>query len=285
MMALAASGIHLRNYRPGEHRTSCPHCAALKLRRGDHALAVLLKPDGSQPWLCHRCGWKGGSRAAQGYRKPVEPSPPTQPREGAQEAAMALWQTARRIISGTLGAAYLSARGCALPHPDGDLRWLERHRHPSRHVGPALIALVTHAETGEPMTIHRTWVQEDGTKAPVDKPRLLWPGLPKAGGVVRLWPDPEVALGLCVAEGIETALTAARGFGFAWSCLGAGNLGALPTLDGIEVLTIVADHDPAGIDAARSCASRWAAAGVEVRTWVPPTAGVDLNDLAAAPPC
>ena len=101
------------------------------------------------------------------------------------------------------------------------------------------------------MTVHRTWIRPDGTKAPVDKPRLLWPGLPKLGGVVRLWPDDEVTLGLCVAEGIETALTAARGFGLAWACLDAGNLAALPVLDGIEALTIVADHDPAGIAARR----------------------------------
>ena len=72
--------------------------------------------------------------------------------------------------------------------------------------------------------------------------------------MVRLWPDEEVTSGLCVAEGVETALTAARGFGLAWACLDAANLAALPVLPGVEALTIVADHDEAGIRAADACA-------------------------------
>ena len=29
------------------------------------------------------------------------------------------------------------------------------------------------------MTVHRTWIRPDGTKAPVDQPRSYWFGLPK----------------------------------------------------------------------------------------------------------
>jgi phage/plasmid primase-like uncharacterized protein len=146
------------------------------------------------------------------------------------------------------------------------------------------VALVTDALTGEPLTLHRTWVQPGGTKAPVDKPRLLWPGQPKAGGVVRLWPDAEVAFGLCVAEGIETALTAAIGFQPAWACIDAANLAAFPVLPGIEALTIVADHDTNGVGqrAAEECARRWAEAGVEAMVWANPTPGGDLNDYRRA---
>jgi hypothetical protein len=154
--------------------------------------------------------------------------------------------------------------------------------HPSGYVGPALVALVTDAITVEPLTLHRTWVREDGTKAPINKPRLLWPGLPKAGGVIRLWPDEEVTLGLCVTEGIETALTAAAGFGLAWATIDAGNLETLPVLAGIDALLIVADHDQTGIKAADACARRWAEAGVEVKIWKSPTEGNDLNDFAGA---
>ena len=35
--------------------------------------------------------------------------------------ALALFEEARPLLPGTLAAAYLQARGCALPHPDGDL--------------------------------------------------------------------------------------------------------------------------------------------------------------------
>lgn len=82
------------------------------------------------------------------------------------------------------------------------------------------MALVTDAVTGEPLTLHWTWLKVDGGgKAELETPRLLWPSLPSKGGVIRLWPDEEVTLGLCVAEGIETALSAALGFGLAWSTI------------------------------------------------------------------
>src|SRR5262249_31748694 len=114
------------------------------------------------------------------------------------------------------------------------------------------------------------------------KPRLLWKGLPKAGGLCRLWPDDEITLGLLVGEGIETVLCAARGFPAAWACLDKANLAALPVLGGIECLTIVADHDAdgGGQKAAEACARRWVAAGVEVFLWTAPAEGQDFNDYA-----
>jgi hypothetical protein len=140
--------------------------------------------------------------------------------------------------------------------------------------------LVTNTTTTEPMTLHWTWLTADGSgKAKLDKPRLLKKGYPKKGGVVRLWPDEEVSHGLCVAEGIETALSAANGFTPIWSCIDAGNLGTLPVLDGIDCLTVVADHDPEGLRAADACGRRWLDAGCEVRIWRAPVEGEDFNDF------
>jgi hypothetical protein len=109
---------------------------------------------------------------------------------------------------------------------------------------------------------------------------MLWPGLPKAGGVVRLWPDDAVTYSLCIGEGIETCLTAALGFTPVWSCIDAGNLAAFPVLDGIESLTVAVDHDPAGLAAFNAVASRWLRAGVEVRKWQPDENGSDINSWA-----
>jgi putative DNA primase/helicase len=142
---------------------------------------------------------------------------------------------------------------------------------------------VTDAVTGAPLTLHRTWLRaEGGDKAEIEKPRLLWPGLPKAGGVIRLWPDEAVTHGLCVAEGIETALSAALGFGLAWSTIDAGNLAGLPVLGGVEALTVVADNDAngRGFAAADACARRWLAAGREVRVRPARSVGTDFNDFA-----
>jgi hypothetical protein len=62
-----------------------------------------------------------------------------------------------------------------------------------------------------------------------------------------------------------------------WACIDAGNLAALPVLDGVEHLTIAADNDAAGQAAAQTCATRWAAAGRTVTVTV--QRQNDLNDL------
>jgi putative DNA primase/helicase len=143
------------------------------------------------------------------------------------------------------------------------------------------VALVTDVLTVEPISLHQTWLAPDGSgKASIDRPRLLLKGHRKAGGIIRLVEDAEVTLGLAIAEGLETALTTMRAFRSTWACIDAGNLAAFPVLSGIEALTIVEDHDPAGRAAARACADRWLAAGAEVWIWHAPTEGGDLNDVA-----
>src|SRR5689334_12970621 len=109
--------------------------------------------------------------------------------------------------------------GGTVPRHPGKVSSSARRYHPEVYHPdegrpfPALVALVTDAVTGEPMTVHKTYLAPDGSgKAAVAKPRLLCKGGAKAGGVVRLWPDEAVTTGLLVAEGIETALSAALGF-------------------------------------------------------------------------
>ena len=220
----------------------------------------------------------GASKARARARKP----------ETTIAAAMLeLWRNSRPIEPGTVAASYLAARDCRLPHPGGDLRWHPALEHPCGHVGPVLLALMTHAVTCAPLSLHRTWITATG-KAKVDLPRLYWRGLPQRHGVVRLWPDDAVTLGLLVGEGLETVLTAARGFTPAWACLDAWHLKTLPVLAGLDCLTIVADHDApnpqtgirAGEDAVINCARRWLAAGVEVRIWADRRVGVDFADYA-----
>jgi putative DNA primase/helicase len=204
-----------------------------------------------------------------------------EPAAGFPEVASRLWASRRPVVPGTVAARYLEVRGCALPPTEGDLAWRPDVWHPhEKRPFPALLALVTDAVTGERMTLHQTFLAPDGSgKAPIGMPRLLVKGGEKKGGVVRLWPDEELVYGLCVGEGLETLLSAARGFTPVWACLDAANLGALPVLPGVEALTIVADHDEAGVRGADVCARCWREAGREVRRWMSPTAGDDLNDF------
>jgi hypothetical protein len=161
------------------------------------------------------------------------------------------------------------------------LRCTERLRHPSGHVGPALVALATDAQTCEPMTLHRTWITPHA-KADVYPPRLLLGAHRKAGGVIRLWPDEAVVTGLAIAEGIETALAVADMYVPIWSTIDASNMAAFPVLEGIESILIAADNDAAGLRAAEQCAERWHSAGREVRILKSPIPGQDLNDYARA---
>lgn len=190
-----------------------------------------------------------------------------------------IWQSTGPLTD-SIGAAYLAGRGCALPDSD-DVRFHAGLNHwPTMTTWPALVSRVTDAVTCKPMTLHFTFIAHDGSaKAPVDKPRLLLPKHIKAGGVVRLVDDAEVTTGLGIAEGIETGLSImATGWRPVWAAIDAGNLARFPTLDGIETLTVFADHDPAGIKAARDVADRWIQARREASITLPRKRGTDWND-------
>ena len=285
MTALAKHGIVLRHETLGTHRVPCPQCPP---KKGDTALAVTLNRDGSTVWYCFRCSWKGALRPPREPHRPARrhlsltPRPEPEPTPaGLSCAARSLWATCRAITAGSPASVYLRGRGCALP--ENDVRWHPALPHPCGHVGPALVARVTDVLTGEPINLHKTWLTPDGSgKAQLDKPRLLAKGHRKKGGIIRLWPDEALTYGLLVAEGLETGLTAALGFAPAWATIDAGNLAAFPVLDGIESLTVAVDHDRAGLDAFNALAARWLAAGREVRQWLPPQHGADINDWAGA---
>jgi phage/plasmid primase-like uncharacterized protein len=86
---------------------------------------------------------------------------------------------------------------------------------------------------------------------------------------------------LAIAEGIETALSAAQIFNMpVWAVLSANGMADFPVLPSIKRLTVFADHDDAGISAARKCRRRYKKAGIEVQVRYPLTFGDDWNDHA-----
>jgi hypothetical protein len=101
-----------------------------------------------------------------------------------------------------------------------------------------------------------------------------------AGAAVKIDSDAQVETGLCVAEGIESAL-AARQFGFSpvWALGSAGAIAKFPVLAGIEGLIIVGENDNANKNAAKECARRWYAANVEVIIATPLGDGEDMADV------
>lgn len=203
-----------------------------------------------------------------------------QPPAPFSEFARSLWFSTQPLDGVALD--YLKARGVVIPPKGSDLRWHPSLHHPAEDfAGPALVALVRNAITGKPQSLHRTWINPDGTKRGTP-PRLLLKGHPKAGGVVMLWPSDAVTHGIAIAEGIETALAAAHVMQPVWAVIDAGNMAQFPVLPGIEALTIFADNDAAGQHGAKAAVARWRAEDREVRVLIPRTEGRDIADLAAA---
>jgi putative DNA primase/helicase len=243
---------------------ACPRCGPK-----NKPLAVTTDERGVVSY-CHRCGFtEANNYIAIGVpvvRKSYRPW---------RETADHLWDQSEDL-KGSIAEKYLRGRGCCLPPDDGDLRFL-----PARGDFPAaLVARVTDAITADPISLHLTRLNPDGTKL-AEIPKRLLAGHRKAGGVIRLWPDESVTRGLAIAEGIETALCAAHGFTPIWSTIDAGNMAAFPILADIDALTIFADNDEAGIKAANACAERWAEVA-EVTVVRPEQPGFDIADVIAA---
>lgn len=282
--------IHWPDFNTGNHRTTCPQCGRDRAR--DKTLGVTMEADGSGVAHCFRCNYTDSFKSVESRRNLAALRPIQRPhamplwadahaeqgathkRSQLSDYGQGLWQSCSPI-NGTIGAAYLVARRCAMPPSGGHLRFHPALKHgPSGYVGPALVGLVTDALTGQAMSLHRTWVKADGNKAPIDPPRLMLGGHTKQGGVIRLWPDEAVEGRLAVGEGVETCLSLAHAFTPVWALVDAGNLAAFPVLSGVSDLLIAQDRDPAGEKAAQSCAKRWSLAGATVRITMQ-----DANDL------
>ncbi|MBB3180094.1 toprim domain-containing protein [Variovorax sp. Sphag1AA] len=283
-MTAAADLVDLAALAPGEHRVRCPNCGRDK--PGDKTLGVTVDQSGFVAH-CHRCHHIEHAHASRRTKRVGKPPPIARAvarHERLSDAGVALWQSTRELFDDDSPAArYLRARACPIPR-HSSLRWLDRHAHPSGYCGPCLVALIRDVLTGEPISLHCTWLTRDGTKAPIDPARRFLPGHRKQGGVIELAHPSNFAGVVGVAEGIETGLAMMHvGLEFVWSAIDAGNLAALPVVPGVAQLWIAADGDPPGRSAAESCAARYRASGVDdVRIWHAPD-GLDLADLAADP--
>jgi hypothetical protein len=83
------------------------------------------------------------------------------------EAALAIWR-ASHPAEGTPVETYLRSRGLTIPVPPS-LRFQAGLKHPSGGVWPAMVALVTDGGAGNPIGIHRTFLDCDGNrKAPIE---------------------------------------------------------------------------------------------------------------------
>lgn len=164
---------------------------------------------------------------------------------------------------------------------------------------PCMLALVFDA-ANHPVTIHRTWLTEEGFKAPVEKPKKLMPYPSdrnfKGGGI----PLVDVAqyidncgtyTAMGVTEGIETALAVFEASGGklpVWPLISDRIMEKFQTPEVVDFLCVYGDQDvsEAGLNAARLLKERTIETGKEACGWLPPAdlipegaKGVDWLDV------
>jgi hypothetical protein len=219
-----------------------------------------------------------GSLVIEADTSPVDASA----QEARIAAALKIWEAAQPA-QGTIVETYLDWRGCPLT-PTVIATDMLRF-HPLCPFGgdraPAMVAWMTDVLTGAPVGVHRTALADDGLSKRVmsnGRPCRMMMGRAK-DAVVRFGDITGGCLGL--SEGLETALSAAKIFKVStWAALSANGMACLPIIPGVKSLTIFADHDAAGISAARECKRRYKKAGIEVEVRYPLTFGDDWNDHA-----
>jgi putative DNA primase/helicase len=154
-----------------------------------------------------------------------------------------------------------------------------RHEDGQRTMHPTMVARVDDI-SGQGVTLHRTYLTPDGRKAAVPTAKkLMSPAVPGAtrGGAIRLYPARET---LAVAEGIETALAVHLATGLpVWAAICAGGMARLIVPPKVSLVVIAADHDAAGLDAARALARRLLGEQRRVKILTPDTPGADWADL------
>ncbi len=186
--------------------------------------------------------------------------------------ALELWKASGPVME-TQAALYLLGRG--ISHLPPSLRFHPATYHgPTKKSHPAMIAAITRWPDKSPHAVHRTFLDGD-KKAGIEPNRMMLGEI--NGGAVRLAPVHDV---LAVAEGIETALSFQQMTGIpTWAVLSASNYIGLRLPSGVKEVTVAADHDDRGIQAAHEAAELWSWQGCTVRVIFPPINGDDFNDL------
>ncbi len=175
---------------------------------------------------------------------------------------------------------YLMRRGLSLD----ELPNLMFHRSLAYHDGnkvtgyyPAIVGMVQ-GVNADAITIHRTYLTDDGLKAPVESPKKMmsYPDDRKViGGAIRLCKPGRI---LAVAEGIETALAAWQGSGIpTWATVNAVMMENFVPPPGVEQLIVFADKDRAsavhpkghGQEAAKALVQKAWQRGIQAMAIVP----------------
>lgn len=251
-------------------------------------------------WVCNQCGKGSGvdlvmkvngwefKEAAKAIRKALGESGPSEIRvrngpdvEQVKAEMTSIWKRARPTADIKAATLYWVTRGLKPPATD-DVRATDQLTYPGRReVFCGVLSKVRDAQ-GRWVNMHRTFIGKDGFKADLPEARMVMAlPLPK-GSHVRLMSVSEDAKVMGVAEGIETAASAAELFGLpVWAALNAENLKGFEPPEGIERLIVFGDNDLSctGQEAAFALARKVIAKGRKADVKIPEAEGWDWNDV------
>ena len=244
------------------------------LRRGNIADAAA--------WARAFLGIDGTTLPRQAPKAAPEKAEPVEDAARMQEA-LAIWYAAQESIFNTPADVYLRGRGLdpmKLPPHAGIIGWPPTLRF---HAGiGALIVGVNDARRGVVAAVQRIFLNRDGSpkRRPDGRKIKLALGPTGNGSAARFaWePDPQGRWG--IAEGAETALAAAQSLGMPFAaCLGASNMAKVLPPSWATSVTIFADHDDAGMAAAKATHQAMKQRGLHVRAICHCHPGADAADL------
>lgn len=185
-----------------------------------------------------------------------------------------LWKGSRPVSEGDPVWKYLTRRCGDIQGVLDDIRFHPALRHSvDGTTHPAMLAMM--GWDGKKFSgIHRTWLTEDGFKAPVDPVRMSF----ATSGPVRLGPVMEC---MGIAEGIETAICAGHRFGLpVWSGICANGIESFQPPQGASSILICGDNDEnfVGQNAAFTLAKRLRREGFKVQVEIPDVVNTDWAD-------
>jgi len=287
MVDFGSIGITLPYTNQANARVLCPRCS-----EQHHNRKKTLSCDTERGiFQCFRCGWKGQVAGDIGWTEYKPDSTAIEAHRSKRQYAIdCVMSESMPISAGPAEVArrYLTSRLGSLPNTLPALRYHPalRYYHDGKRQGeyPAIIAEIRNI-TGRLVTLHRTYITEDGRKAPVESPKKIM-GVPEgscAGAAIRLNPASEE---IVIAEGIETALALSGMMRLpAWAAISAHGMESILLPEVVRVVHIGADNDRSGRgqEAAERLGIRLASEGLSIWIHTPDKIGTDWADEKVQP--
>lgn len=277
----------------GQHQ-ACPFCGGKDRFR-------FTDWNGGGGFLCNQCGNGDGFELIKRFKKidnfrdvvrMVEDQLPQaaieikKATENSSFDCERLWCQCHEITKYDPVGKYLNNRGIHLHKYPKSLRYHPRLKYKDKKTGevsyhPAMVAKFSASED-DSFILQITYLDEDGNKAKVQDSKKFTPNKIPRGGSVKLFSKSNIEK-LGIAEGIETALSAAKLMGVpVWSTFSSVCLIKWRPPASVKKITIYGDNDHSftGQSAAYSLAHRinLERPEIEISVLFPDRVGTDWND-------